>query len=335
VTEPEQPLELALGPFRNQRLFSDHFLADRLPEWPEFARLDAAELFARLLDLWRREAAGLVGANEAQTEERWIQPVLQAVGFAYTVQAGVPVGLNRRQPDYALFLSDTERQTANSLEGVARYERAASVADAKRFDRPLDRRAAAGALSEDPVAQIINYLSITRRPWGILTNGRLWRLYSAEADLISGACYEVDLIALLEAGDVQAFRYFSAFFASAAFAPDVHGRSFLDRALSESQANAVQVGEALERQVFSALPLIAEGLLGDEQRGEETLAAAFDNALVLLYRLLFCLHAEARELLPVENPHYREYSLGKQKVELARDRDRGMSFSKFSHGSRN
>lgn len=330
MTEPKQQLELALGPFRNQRLFADHFLRERLSDWPEFAGLDAAGLFDRLRELWQAEAPALQGSNEAQTEERWIQPVLQALGFAYTVQVGIPVGLNRRQPDYALFLSDQDRQAADPLDGVARYERAAAVSDAKRFDRPLDRRAAAGTLSEDPVAQIINYLSITRRPWGILTNGRLWRLYSAEADLISGACYEIDLVALLEGGDLEAFRYFAAFFAASAFAPDPQGRSFLDRALSESQANAVQVGEALERQVFSAVPLIAEGLLGDEPRTETALAEVFDNALVLLYRLLFCLHAEARELLPVENPHYREYSLRTQKVELAHDRDRGRVFSSAS-----
>jgi Eco57I restriction-modification methylase/N-6 DNA Methylase len=330
MTEPEQQLELALGPFRNQRLFSDHFLLERLPEWPEFAALDPTELFNRLRELWQLEATGLQGANEAQTEERWIQPVLKTLGFVYTVQAGVPVGLNRRQPDYALFLSDPDRQVADSLDGLARYERAAAVADAKRFDRPLDRRAAVDTLSEDPVAQIINYLSITRRPWGILTNGRLWRLYSAEADLISGACYEVDLVGLLEGEDAEAFRYFAAFFSAAAFAPDGQGRSFLHRGLSESQANAVQVGAALERQVFSAVPLIAEGLLGDEPRAQTSLADAFDNALVLLYRLLFCLHAEARELLPIENPHYREYSLRKQKTELARDRNRGRVFSSAS-----
>jgi hypothetical protein len=330
VTEPEQQLELALGPFRNQRLFAEHFLRERLPEWSEFAALDATELFDGLRELWEAEAAGLERANEAQTEERWIQPVLRALGFTYTVQMGVPVGLNRRQPDYALFLSDHDRQAAESLAGAARYERAVAVADAKRFDRPLDRRAAAAGLSEDPVAQIINYLSITRRAWAILTNGRLWRLYSAEADLVSGACYEVDLVALLRGGDPAAFRYFAAFFSSAAFAPKTQDESFLERALSESQANAVQVGQALERQVFSAVPLIAEGLLGDEPRTEQTLADAFDNALVLLYRLLFCLHAEARELLPLENPHYREYSLREQKVELARDRDRGRVFSTAS-----
>jgi hypothetical protein len=330
VTGPAQQLELALGPFRNQRLFADHFLLERLPEWPEFANLDARELFAALRHMWEAEAAALVGANEAQTEERWIQPILGLLGFSYTVQAGVTVGLNRRQPDYALFLGDDDRRAADQLDGVARYERAVAVADAKRFDRPLDRRVPGAGLTEDPVAQIINYLSITRRPWGILTNGRLWRLYSAEADLVSGACYEVDLVALLQGGDYGAFRYFAAFFAAASFAPDARARSFLERALSESQENAVQVGEALERQVFSAVPRIAEGLLGDEERTDEALAEAFDNALVLLYRLLFCLHAEARELLPVDNPHYREYSLQNQKIELARDRGRGRVFSTAS-----
>lgn len=327
MTEPERQLELALGPFQNRRLFSEHFLRDRLPEWPDFADLNASEVFERLRDLWESEREGLRGANEAQTEERWVQPVLRALGFAYTVQVGLLVGTGRRQPDYALFLTEEDRVTSDRLDGGARYERAAAVADAKRFNRPLDRRTVAGDPFEDPVAQIINYVSITRRAWGILTNGRVWRLYSAARGLVDGACYEVDLISLLEGGDAAAFRYFAAFFSASAFGPDTHGRSFVDKVLDESTANAVQVGDALERQVFSAVPLVAEGLLASTERTDDALAAAFDNALVLLYRLLFCLYAEERELLPVENPHYREYSLRKQKAELAGDIDRGRVFS--------
>lgn len=327
MTEPERQLELALGPFQNRRLFSEHFLRERLPEWPEFAEFDTSERFEQLAALWERERAGLQTANEAQTEERWVQPVLRALGFEYTVQLGLLVGTSRRQPDYALFLTDEERVTADQLEGGARYERAVAVADAKRFDHPLDRRAGVG--DREPAAQIINYISITRRPWGVLTNGRLWRLYS-ERGRVDGACYEVDLVSLLEGGDAAAFRYFAAFFSAAAFRPDAHGLSFLERVLDESTANAVQVGDALERQVFSAVPLIAEGLLEGENITEDALAAAFDNALVLLYRLLFCLYSEERGLLPVDNPHYQEYSLRKKKSELARDLDRGRVFSSAS-----
>jgi type I restriction-modification system DNA methylase subunit len=322
-----EQLSLALGPYQNRKLFSNHFLEDILPTWPEFAAADARGLLDELAEFWERERAGLAQANEAQTEERFIKPVLQRLGFYFNVQAGVQAALGHRQPDYALFVDDHSRSSAATRSGADRYVGAVAVGDAKRFDRPLDRRRVKGHLSEDPVAQIIHYVVVTRARWGVLTNGRLWRLYGAEGDLVEGACLEFDLCALLDARDYEAFRYFATLFAASAFAPDVHGRCLLDRALEGSRAQAIAVGDALRRQVFGAVPLVAEGLLGDESRTEASLAAAFDNALVVLYRILFCLHAEDRGLLPVENPHYRPYSLRAQRVDLARYLDGGRLFS--------
>lgn len=327
---PSDQLALALGPFVNRNLFSDHFLRERLPSWPEFAGANPAPLLRDLADLWDRERAGLASANEAQTEERFIKPVLARLGFAFTVQAAIASAGGHRQPDYALFVGDAERAAADRHQGAERYRGAVGVCDAKRFDRPLDRRRVRGALSEDPVAQIIHYIAITRRRWGVLTNGRLWRLYAAEGDLVEGACLEVDLRALLDARDVEAFRYFAVLFSVGAFAPGADGRALLDRALDGSRAQAVDVGEALRKQVFDALALVAEGLLGDDERTPQALSAAFDNALVVLYRLLFCLHAEDRGLLPVESVHYRAYSLREQRQALARDLDGGRVFSSRS-----
>jgi hypothetical protein len=328
LSSPDRQLALALGAFRNRGLFSDHFLAERLVEWPEFAGADVRPLYEELQALWVAEHDALPSANEAQTEQRFVQPVLTALGFSYIVQGGLAVAGGRRQPDYALFVSDQGRRSAERLEGAARYGGAVCVADAKRFGRPLDGRGT--GLSGDPVAQIVHYVAITRRPWGLLTNGRLWRLYSSRRNLLEGAYYEIDLVALLEADDPGAFRWFGVLLAASAFAAGDDGSSLLDRILAESQTGAVQVGAALERQVFEAVPGIAAGLLGEEERSETTTAAAYDHALVLLYRLLFCLHAEARGLLPVENPHYLEYSLRKQKEELAADRDGGRRFSRHS-----
>jgi hypothetical protein len=331
VTPPAgDQLALALGPFVNRKLFSDHFLRERLPLWPEFADAAAAPLIDDLADLWDRERAGLTTANEAQTEERFIKPVLTRLGFSFTVQAGVVTAGGHRQPDYALFVDDAARVGAETSEGADRYRGAVAVCDAKRFDRPLDRRRVRGALSEDPVAQIIHYVAVTRRRWGILTNGRLWRLYAAEGDMVEGACLEFDLCALLDARDPEAFRYFAALFTADAFVRDADGRALLDRALDGSRAQAVDVGEALRRQVFAAVPLVAEGLLGGDERTPEALIAAFDNALVVLYRLLFCLHAEDRGLLPVDGVHYRAYSLREHRRALARDRDAGRVFSPHS-----
>lgn len=323
-TRPDQ-LRLAVNPFRNRKLFADGFLTERLPEWPEFEGFDATPLRNELAAIWTRERDGLPTANEAQTEERFIQPILAALGFPYTVQVGMQVGSGRRQPDYALFTDDGRRLEAARLTGRARFEHAVAVADAKRFDHPLEKERAGAP--DDPVAQIVSYVLVTRCPFGVLTNGRLWRLYAAAGDLVEAACYEIDLVALLEGGTERDFRYFAVFFSAAAFRPDGEGRSFVDRALEESTANAVAVGRALERQVFSAVPRIAAGLLGGDDRSDDSLRAAFDNALVLLYRLLFCLHAEARGLLPVENPHYQRYSLRSQKQDLARDLEAGRRFS--------
>jgi N-6 DNA Methylase len=323
-------LALALGPYVNRKLFSDHFLRELLPTWPEFTDPDPTLLLQDLAGIWDRERPGLAVANEAQTEERFIKPVLARLGFAFTVQATVATATGHRQPDYALFVSEAERAAADLRQGTDRYRGAIGVCDAKRFDRPLERRRVRGALSEDPVAQIIHYIAVTRRRWGVLTNGRLWRLYAAEADMVEGACFEVDLCALLDARDVEAFRYFAVLFSVSAFAPGNGGRSLLDRALDGSRAQAVAVGDALRRQVFAAVPLVAQGLLGDEARTPEALSAAFDNSLVVLYRLLFCLHAEDRGLLPLDKVHYRAYSLREQRLALARDVVAGRVFSSQS-----
>jgi hypothetical protein len=301
-------------------LFSEHFLAHRLPSWPEFAALDAASLRAELEDLWLREARALVGANEGETEERLIRPILRATGHSFQLFVEIPG--TGKTPDYFLYPSEGER-ASDLLEPRARIERAVAVADAKRFDLPLDRRSPEG----DPVAQIRDYVLLSQRPFGILTNGRVWRLYARDSALVERACHEVDLGALLEEGDAEGLRYFTGFFAAAAFVPGPDGRSFLERALEDSHLHAVEVSDHLERAVFAALPSIATGLLGDDPRSEIALRDAFANALVFLYRTLFCLFAEARGLLPVWSSDYRPFSVVEHRLDVVRRLDEGRYLS--------
>lgn len=330
MTDPGEQLPISGSRVQNLKLFSDYFLEQRLPDLAEYRDAEIEPLMTTLAELWHHESTRLADANESQTEELLIKPALRALGFSYVVQPSLPVATGRRQPDYALFTDGTERDAAAELEGAAVYSSAVAVADAKRFDRPLRGRVRGEARSEDPEAQIIHYVSVTKCPWGVLTNGRSWRLYAAAGDLVEGACYEADLVALLEAGDAGAFRRFACFFRAESFRPGADGLAFLDRVLDESSSAAEAVGDALERQVFAAMPRIAQGLLGDDEPTRDALDAAFENGLVLLYRLLFCLHAEARGLLPIDNPHYRDYSLRKLRLELAEEIDRGRVFSRNS-----
>lgn len=293
-------------------LFSEHFLSRRLPTWPEWEALDVGDLHARLQAVWDAERAILAAANEGQTEERFIRPVLRLLGHAYSLFPELPGA--GKIPDYLFYGSDREREVADATGGLAKIERALAVGDAKRFGLSLDRRTAEG----DPVAQIRDYVLISGRAFGILTNGRVWRLYARDTGLVERACHEVNLVTLLEQGTVDDLRYFAAFFGINAFRPALDGRSFLERALADSSLHAVEVSAALQQGVFAAVPPIATGLLGAEDRTREALDTAFANALVFLYRLLFCLFAESRGLLPIDNPDYRRYSAAQQRLEVVR-----------------
>lgn len=67
-------------------LFSQHFLLERVPRWPEFASLDVSSLHSELRAVWERERPTLVaGANEGLTEDRFIRPVLRLLGHAFTL----------------------------------------------------------------------------------------------------------------------------------------------------------------------------------------------------------------------------------------------------------
>jgi hypothetical protein len=135
--------------------------------------------------------------------------------------------------------------------------------------------------------------------------------------------YEVDLPELLATSDVEAFLYFYVFFSRSAFVDQPLG---LTEILRESTEYAQGVGDSLKGQVYEALRHLAQGFLDYPPNGlkpdPKTLSEIYDNSLILLYRLLFVLYAESRDLLPVrESEMYRStYSLHAIKHEVAQGR---------------
>jgi hypothetical protein len=202
------------------------------------------------------------------------------------------------------------------------------VGDAKYWNRPLDvslKRAGGDPFdNKNPSYQIFFYIQHSGLDWGILTNGRLWRLYHKDTAHKLDRFYEVDLQALLQAGDINNFLYFYAFFRPQAFGD---GTLSLKEMLEASADYARGVGDSLKEHVYEALLLLAQGFLdyrpNQLQPEPETLKAIYDNALIVLYRMLFILYAEARELLPVsENESYRRnYSLKAIKETIKKDLD--------------
>jgi hypothetical protein len=325
-------------------LFSEHYLRHRLPDHPEWGD-DVGEPLAALRTLYEGKRGILPNLNEAQTEAEFIRPALEILGFAYIPQASVRRAGRPLRPDYALFADETAKGEAYSFRGSepAFYARALAVADAKYWERPLSELRRDDARDEfrntNPSFQIVNYLTGTGVDWGILTNGRTWRLYYRQASSTAHEFYEVDLVEALsppsvpparEGEEYEAFKRFWLFFRRDAFTPDAQGNTFLDRVRMGSDTYARVIGDRLKDLVFGEVfPLLAGGFaayrhaeLGEDATSETARQEIYQATLSLLYKLLFLLYAEARDLLPVVNAGYQQKSITRMARQVARRMDR-------------
>jgi len=212
--------------FNNVGLFSDHFLSKRLPaESPLWGSEKAAakKAFDEILARHKKFKSTYRHPNEAQTEDDFVRPVLGILGYSYIVQTPLKHKGQFNQPDYSLFADEKTKKEAGSFkvkEQEAFYGKALAICDAKYWGRPLDIK-----LSDkkdtftniNPSFQIVNYLVGANVDWGILTNGKLWRLYYQKASSRSSNYYEVDLEDLLLKGKPEDFLYFFLFFRKEAF----------------------------------------------------------------------------------------------------------------------
>ena len=181
ATVPTQ-LPLTARPHNNQQLFSDHYLDAILPQRPDWQMLAASaqRLMAEIADILDRFTPSPV---EAQTEHDLIQPILAALGHDFEVQAALRTPDGTKRPDYVLY-RDRAALDANkgrTLDDALLASGGLAVGDAKSWERPLDVaikvKGGDPFTNKNPAYQIAFYVQHSGVAWGILTNGRLWRLY--------------------------------------------------------------------------------------------------------------------------------------------------------------
>lgn len=325
--------------FVNRGLFSDHFLKALLPQWKEWQPGEELATFRKqLLSLYKSTRPILPFLNEPQTEKEFVQPVLDLLGYAnsYVVQAPTQIGEHTNRPDYALFPDQVTKNKAYEKLKNNDYTLCIGVADAKYWERELDLARSSERdtfTNQNPSFQIATYLTGTKQTWGIVTNGRLWRLHSARSHLPLGNYYQVDLVQLLDSPE-EGLQYFYLFFRKAALI-QVDGKSFLDRVLDESNQYAVELETDIKERAYEVVEVLCRGFaagFSHDQLTEQTLKTIYDNSLTLLYRLLFVFYAEARELLPLSaNQSYRDkYSIHKLTQEIDETLAKGYQLSSKS-----
>lgn len=310
------------------QLFSAYFLDEGVREsggWSSIGdeQLAAArEAIAALLD----DFDGRHQPNEAETESDLIEAILRVLGWSEFLPQQTAARVGRSDvPDYLLFPDAEAKKAAAPLPSAEKYRHGRSILEAKAWGVPLDRTTRSESA---PSTQLLRYLgrveveSEAAIRFGLLTNGRIWRLYDQKARSRLEGFVEVDLFEAVgrvvpadaarggEPGRADhALRLFLFLFGKQAFTPGPGGRTRLEQAIADSRGFEARVTKELADIVFERVfPDLADALANaDPQRPESVtpgyLSELREAALTWLYRLLFVLYAEDRDLLPTRRRH--------------------------------
>lgn len=137
--------------------------------------------------------------------------------------------------------------------------------------------------------------------WCLCVNGCVLRVLDARRTY-SRRFVQFDIDLTL--ADPAAFTTFWRLLQAAAFA-SASGHA-LDEAVAASEAYRHAVRESLQHGVREALTALVQAFAGARRRRATPTQALFDDSLVVIYRVLFLLFAEARGLVPGWHPTYRE-----------------------------
>lgn len=344
-----QPLPVE-GAFQGS-LFSRDLLTEsisQLSEWSEVIDADVEALrrdFLAIFEAFPTDSS----PNESQTEDDLIWPVLRRLGWTASLRQQNLTARGREDvPDGLLFSDEPAKAQANGFTAEwRRYEFGLAIVESKRWIRPLDRRSGRRGEETAPSTQMLRYLrrvddlTTGKLRWGILTNGARWRLYYQGARSVSEQFLEIDLAIILnlaghngglftlpESDRHHWLKVFALVFSREAFLPTPSdSRTFHQRALQEGKFYEERVATNLSNLVFGQVfPELAKAIA--TAAPEAPLQEIRESALIFLYRLLFVLYAEDRDLLPVRDERYDDYSL-REKVrgDVGRRKDRNDVFS--------
>lgn len=178
----------------------------------------------------------------------------------------------------------------------------------------------AGRGRANPIRALGEMLARENVSYGLLVTGERIRLIRVPGEGPQGAYLEVDLAGLDDEEDAVSFAAFLRLFSVGTFLPKDDGRRPIEDIERESREHAERVSEDLKGAVFRAAESMVSGLIADAVSRKEIdsplvldetrLRIYRDAALLALYRILFILYAEARDLrLDAHQLYRKSYSV--------------------------
>lgn len=285
---------------------------------PAKVKDEIARAWADAQDYWRiyqRKIESLRPDSLGTTETRnlWIVPLLGLLGYQLEYQhQGIKIG------DKSYPLSHRTINRALAAVHITGYR------DPAGLDRKPER-AAGPRMSAHAMVQ--EYLNLSDQLYAIVTNGKLLRLLRDSSRLVKLTYLEFDLDRIFTDGLFADFAVLYRLLHATRLpvSPEAAPESLIERYHQDSVDSGARIRDGLSRAVEDAIVAFANGLLAHPanqslrdsvQDGSLKPDALYQHLLRLIYRLLFLLVIEERNLVYPLSPsaakrdlYYRYYSL--------------------------
>lgn len=235
------------------------------------------------------------------TREQWIIPLLEALGYQLTFQRKAPEVDGRVYP----------------ISHIAGSEESAPPVHIVGTDQELGSRPPAGRGTMSPHALVQDYLNRTEHLWGVVTNGRVFRLLRDSSYFTRPTYIEFDLEQMLEGERLDEFFLFYRLAHRTRLPEGVDDapRCLLERYHQDAIEQGGRIRDGLHDAVEAAILRLGNGFLkhpknqtlrGRVAGGELTADSYYKQLLYLIYRMLFLVVAEERGLLSMSGKRLDE-----------------------------
>lgn len=318
-------------------VFSSPYIRTHFRKRYDFpAKDEVRTIYEQVRKLWSESYPALRKQNEAFTRTQFIDPVLKLLGWHFITESNMPKEKHvrtRKRPDYCLFSDSKTLTSAASGTDIDIYRASSTVLEAKRCQHNLDDASREETPGWFPSQQIQDYLAHARDntgkrffDWAILTNGNEWRLYTEKS--ARDAYFSFHLAQNESFCDLDSFRLFVALFRADSFVRESSGNILLDEIHQQSLSAQSELERNLQNRVFNVLEDLGSAFRREPRNGitDEDLDKVYHHSLIFLYRLLFVLYAESRDLLPIRreriggDSYYRDNFSLQRFIEKLRNR---------------
>jgi len=243
---------------------------------------------------------GAAARNRSLTRDLWLVPLLEILGFELASQSQA---LHVQDATYAI-----------SHVGV---HPAGIPVHLVGTETSLTRRQV-GRMQRSPYATVQEYLNQSDHVWGLVSNGQeLWIL--RETHRVARPAYIAwDLASMMDGGRYEDFRAFYRLCHASRFplSPDLASKAWIERYWAMAQSQGSRIRDRLRDGVERALGTLGQGFLSHPPNHalraavrDQSLTgeAYYRELLLLIYRLLFLMVAEERQMLfPLDDAVGRE-----------------------------